>query len=153
MYGYYYVVGRAGESCGHHHQDLAAKVAKCRQRAGAGAHVWECDSVGRHRTLPAAALEPLRAFAPTRGRGRPAGQAPLTEQGKPLYARLSVAERQRFDAVAKRHDMELGEYALFLLEAAAQQEAASDGAAAPFFATRENTELAGSGVSISGRGK
>jgi hypothetical protein len=88
---------------------------------GRGGRCLRVDGVtGVHSYLTAAQLEPLRAFLPSRGRGRPAGQTPRVEQASPLYARLSVTDRARFEAVARARGYDdLGKWAVALMEAAA----------------------------------
>jgi hypothetical protein len=118
---YYYVVDVAGQTCGHTHRDMGLSLAKCWRKAGkARARVWQCTSRdgGTHTVVPSASLAPLRALLPSREPGRPAGQTTLTEQGKPLYVRLSVAERERYEGLARAAGMELGPWVLSLMEKA-----------------------------------
>jgi hypothetical protein len=121
---YYYVTQRhVAGSCGHAHRELGPPVAKCWRGVG---QVWEVRDDGHHVQLQGGQLEPLRAFFSTRGPGRPAGQTPRIEQASPLYARLSVPERQRYESVAKAAGMELGAFALHLLERAASEQDAGN---------------------------
>lgn len=119
MAKYYYVTQRhVPGSCRHAHRDLGPAVAKCWRGVG---QVWEVRDDGHHVQLQGPQLEPLRAFFSTRGRGRPAGQTPRIEQATALYARLSVAERARYQALADAAGIpDLGRYAVSLMERAAQ---------------------------------
>lgn len=125
---HYYVLLPSGQTCGHIHREINRGLSRC--WGAKPRHRVVCVSdVGRHDPLTAAALAPLRAFLPTRGRGRPAGQTPRVEQASPLYARLSTAERTRFEAIATAAGFpDLGTWALALME---REAAAPAGFGAP----------------------
>lgn len=117
---HYFVVNGAGQPCGHTHRDMGPRLAACWRKAGkATSAVRYRDSQGNEGTLADSALAPVRALLPTRPVGRPPSVDPVVVQGKPLYLRLSVDERARFDALAKGAGVELGQWAKGLMEAAA----------------------------------
>lgn len=124
MTKYFYVVDHGGESCGHQHADLTGgTLARCaataRKRAPKGwrPDVWVCNDDGSHARAPREARAALANVLPARGAGRPAGQKPRIEQASPLYARLSVAERARYEALARAAGVpDLGAWALALME-------------------------------------
>lgn len=112
---HYFVVSPGGEACGHRHRSMGARLAECWRTRGKG-QVWYVNHEGAEIALSAAALGPLRALLPTRGPGRPVSRVPLTEQGRPLYTRLSVTERARFEAAALVSGVDLGTWVVTLME-------------------------------------
>lgn len=127
MMRHYYIVRHDGESCGHRHSEITGGTlvrcaAAARKLAPAGWRVdlWEVDEAGNHNRAPREAREALANALPSRGSGRRAGLAPRIEQASPLYARLSKAERERYEKVAAEAGVpDLGKFALVLLERAA----------------------------------
>lgn len=124
MTKYYYVMSHSGETCGHRHSDLQGKtLRRCAAAFRRAApenwtpDLWTVDDTGTHIRAPRAAREALAAALPSRGPGTWERATPRIEQASPLYRRLSVPERQRYQALADAagiHD--LGDYALALLE-------------------------------------
>lgn len=125
----YYVVLPSGMTCGHVHVAMNKGLARC-WSAIPGRRVIAVSDIGEHRPLTAVQIAPLRAFLSLRGRGRPAGQTPLVAQASPLYARLSVDARARFEAAARSSGYDdLGKWAVALMEAAADDHVPAPGPA------------------------
>lgn len=125
---YYYILSPEGDSCGHRHGAIdAPALRRCARVFHGGVPVvWHVDAKGIHARVPRSQLAQAGLLAPPGKPGPKPGAKPRVEQASPLYHRLSADQRARFERVAKRHGMELGAYALFLLEHAAQVEAESD---------------------------
>jgi hypothetical protein len=124
MTKYYYVMSHSGETCGHCHSDLQGKTlrrcaAAFRRVAPEGwtPDLWTVDDTGTHARAPRALRDALARELPSRGPGTWERTTPRIEQASPLYRRLSVPERQRYQALASAAGIpDLGEYALALFE-------------------------------------
>lgn len=121
---YYYVVSHAGAPCGHRHADLAGQtLIRCAAAARRSApdgwkpDLWIVNEAGENVRASRPMREALAAALPSRGSGTWKRETPRTEQASPLYHRLSVPERQRYQALADAAGIpDLGDYALALFE-------------------------------------